>query len=282
MIRTSSSRCPRSTRGEREVLGGVYRNWRRQRILRQSGLDDALWEETVRHFPFAWTLEADDRRRLRELVALFLHEKSFSATHGIALTHAMQVWVAVQACILVLNLGLDYYKGWRGVILYPEQFVPRHQHVDEIGVVHETGDPHMGEAWLGGPVVLSWADIQTSEYPDGVNVVIHEFAHKLDMLNGDANGFPPLHPGMSRDAWSKAWSAAYGDFCARVDAGEDTLIDPYASESAGEFFAVLSEAFFETPEIVQDEYPAVYGQLATFYRQDPARRFALASARLPG
>lgn len=264
------------------MLGSVYRNWRRERILRQSGLDDALWDDTVRHFPFAWTLEPDDQRKLRDLVTLFLHEKSFSSTHGIVLTPSMQVWIAVQACILVLHLGLDYYRGWSGVILYPEQFVPRHQHVDETGVVHETDDPYMGEAWLGGPVVLSWADIQTSEYPDGVNVVIHEFAHKLDMLNGDANGFPPLHPGMSRDAWSAALSAAYEDFCARVDGGEDPPIDPYASESPGEFFAVLSEAFFETPDIVQDEYPAVYEQLARFYRQDPGKRFALASARLPG
>jgi len=264
------------------VLGAAYRNWRRERILRQSGIDDALWDETVRHFPFAWTLEPEDQRRLRELVILFLHEKSFSAAHGIVLTPAMQLWVAVQACVLVLNLGIDYFKGWSGVILYPEQFVPRHQHVDETGVVHESADPHMGEAWLGGPVVLSWADIQTGEYPDGVNVVIHEFAHKLDMLNGDANGFPPLHPEMSRESWSKAFAAAYDDFCARVDAGEDTLIDPYAGESPGEFFAVLSEVFFETPDIVQDEYPAVYDQLARFYRQDPAQRFALASARLPG
>jgi len=264
------------------MLGEVFRSWRRERILRQSELDDALWDQTVRHFPFAWTLDAADQRRLRELVVLFLHEKSFSAAPGIALTPAMRLWVAVQACILVLNLGLDHFRGWRGIILYPEQFVPRHQHVDEMGVVHETDDPYAGEAWLGGPVVLSWADIQTGEYPDGVNVVIHEFAHKLDMLNGDANGFPPLHAGMDREAWSKAFHAAYQDFCARVDANEDTLIDPYASESPGEFFAVLSEAFFETPEVVQDEYPAVYVQLTAFYRQDPAQRFAAASARLPG
>jgi MtfA peptidase len=194
----------------------------------------------------------------------------------------MRLWVAVQACILILNLGLEYYRGWSGIILYPQQFVPRHQQVDEIGIVHEGDEPYAGEAWLGGPVVLSWADIQGTEYPDGVNVVIHEFAHKLDMLNGDANGFPPLHPGMSRAAWSQAFSAAYEDFCARVDADEDTDIDPYASESPGEFFAVLSEAFFEIPDVVQEEYPQVYGQLSSFYRQDPAQRQMAAAVRLPG
>jgi len=105
-----------------------------------------------------------------------------------------------------------------------------------------------------------------------VNVVVHEFAHKLDMLNGGANGYPPLHRGMDRRSWSEAFGAAYRDLCARVDAGEDTVIDPYASESPGEFFAVLSEAFFELPDVVEAEYPRVYAQLAQFYRQDPLAR----------
>jgi Mlc titration factor MtfA (ptsG expression regulator) len=105
-----------------------------------------------------------------------------------------------------------------------------------------------------------------------VNVVIHEFAHKLDMLNGGANGYPPLHRGMSREGWSRALGSAYQDFCERVDRDQHTLIDPYASESPGEFFAVVSEAFFETPALVRDQYPAVFEQLRQFYRQDPAAR----------
>ena len=261
---------------------GALRTWRRNRILRESPVDEAQWQDLVSHFPFAWTLPATDQQRLRELVVLFLHEKDFAAAAGLQLTARMQLWVAIQACILVLNLGLEYFRGWSGVILYPEQFVPRHQQVDETGIVHEGDEPYAGEAWLGGPVVLSWADIQGTEYPDGVNVVIHEFAHKLDMLNGDANGFPPLHAGMNRAEWSAAFTTAYDDFCARVDGGEDTQIDPYASESPGEFFAVLSEAFFELPDVVQDEYPQVYAQLAAFYRQDPAERLMAATVRLPG
>ena len=260
----------------------ALRSWRRNRILRQASIDDAQWQDLVSHFPFAWSLAPADQQRLRELVVLFLHEKHFSAAAGLHLGVEMQLWVAIQACILVLNLDLDYYRGWSGIILYPEQFVPRHQHVDETGIVHEGDEPYAGEAWLGGPVVLSWADIQGTEYPDGVNVVIHEFAHKLDMLNGDANGFPPLHASMSRAQWSEAFEAAYEDFCRRVDGAEDTEIDPYASESPGEFFAVLSEAFFEIPDVVQDDYPQVYAQLAAFYRQDPAERLMAAAVRLPG
>jgi Mlc titration factor MtfA (ptsG expression regulator) len=260
----------------------ALRGWRRNRILRQSQIDNAQWQELVSHFAFAWTLDAADQQRLKELVVLFLHEKHFSTAAGLQLSAHMQLWVAIQACILILGLGLEYYRGWSGIVLYPEQFVPRHQHMDEAGIVHQGDEPYAGEAWLGGPVVLSWADVQGTEYPDGVNVVIHEFAHKLDMLNGDANGYPPLHGGMSRAAWSQAFTAAYEDFCQRVDDGEDTDIDPYASESPGEFFAVLSEAFFEIPDVVQDEYPRIYEQLQAFYRQDPAARMMAAAARLPG
>jgi Mlc titration factor MtfA (ptsG expression regulator) len=247
----------------------AIRGWRRERILRRSSLDQRLWR-----LRFARDLPQADQQRLHDLVVLFLHDKQFATAHGLQLTAGMQVWVAAQACILILELGLDYYRGWSGIILYPEQFVPRHQHTDELGVVHQGDEPYAGEAWLGGPVVLSWADAQGGDYADGVNVVIHEFAHKLDMLNGEANGSPPLHAGMSRQGWADAFRAAYQDFCARVDADEDTLIDPYAGESPGEFFAVLSEAFFETPDVVRDEYPEVYAQLVQFYRQDPARRLA--------
>jgi Mlc titration factor MtfA (ptsG expression regulator) len=132
----------------------------------------------------------------------------------------------------------------------------------------------IGESWQRGPVILSASDATRSGECDGVNVVIHELVHKLDMLNGEPNGFPPLHPGMSVADWSRAFGEAYQDFCDRVDNGEDTAIDPYGAESPGEFFAVLSEAFFEIPHTVRGVYPDIYRQLAAFYRQDPARRMA--------
>src|SRR5690349_2728588 len=243
-----------------------FRQWRRERILARVEFDEREWRRALRRFPFTRDLDASAQARLRELTMLFLYQKRFSAAHGLQLTSAMRLHVAVQACTLILNLGIEYYRGWTEIIIYPAEFVPRHQYVDESGVVHQGDESFAGEAWLHGPVILSWADIAGSEYPDGVNVVIHEFAHKLDMLNGDANGFPPLHRGMSREAWSQAFSAAYEDFCRRVDRDEDTAIDPYASESPGEFFAVLSEVFFEVPDVLQEAYPDVYEQLALFYR----------------
>jgi len=257
------------------------RDWKRRRILRQAQFDEPHWRRSVQHLEFVRTLPPADLVRLRDLVILFLSEKQFAAAAGLTLTEEMRWSIATQACILILNLDLDFYSGWSGIIVYPEQFVPRHTHVDEAGVVHQGDEPYSGEAWLGGPVVLSWADVADIGYLDGVNVVIHEFAHKLDMLNGDANGYPPLHRDMHRAAWAATMTAAYRDFCARVDAREDTIIDPYAAESPGEFFAVMSEAFFELPDVLQDEYPAVYAQFRSFYRQDPVARLpALAGAQL--
>lgn len=251
---------------------GRIRRWRRQRIIERSALDAALWRQTLERLPFLDGLTADERARLRDTVILFLHRKSVRGAAGLRLDDAMRVFIAAQACILILNLDVDYYRGWVEIIVYPDEFVPTIEYTDEDGVVHVEREARAGEAWLQGPVILSWADVAPSA--DGVNVVIHEFAHKLDMLNGDANGHPPLHGDMRRADWAAAFAGAYADFCRRVDADEEIAIDPYAAESPAEFFAVLSEAFFEIPRLILADYPAVYSQLRLFYRQDPAARAA--------
>ena len=246
--------------------------WRRRRILRRSVLAPEVWERVASRFGFVARLNDEEKARLRDLSVLFLHEKQVSAAGGLELDDERLLGIAIQACILILNLDLDWYNGWVEVIVYPDEFVSRHEFHNEDGVVEVDDQPYSGQAWLRGPVILSWADVEYAWIGDGANVVIHEFAHKLDMLNGDANGFPPLHPGMSRQDWADAFTQAYDDFCRRVEAGEETEIDPYASEAPGEFFAVISEAFFELPDVVQRIYPKVYQQLAAFYRQDPAAR----------
>ena len=251
-------------------------------------IDPGLWESATQPYLFMRGLPAGDDERLRNLAAGFLARKQFSGTHGLELTPFMRVQVAAQACILVLELGLAMFDGWSEIIVYPGQVAPEREVVDEAGVVHLVNDPMAGDAWLGGPVILSYEDVALTSDEEarvaGYNVVIHEFAHKLDMLNGDPNGFPPLHEGMSPAAWRDAFRDAYGDFCRRVDEADalaerdggaalDALpIDPYAAENPSEFFAVVSEAFFETPEWLQPAYPAVYGQLRLFYRQDPLAR----------
>ncbi len=227
-----------------------------------------LWAKAEAGLPYLGHLSPAERERLREMALALIAQKEWSGAQGLLLTEDIQLSIALQACLPVLNLGLECYRGWVGIIVYPGDFVIPRRQMDEAGVVHEFDDEVAGEAWEGGPVLLSW--FEHAEDAGGMNVVIHEFAHKLDMLNGPPDGLPPLHADMNRQAWTGAFEAAYADFCARVDAGEETAIDPYAAEHPAEFFAVASEAFFEMPQVLREEYPAVYEQLRLFYRQDPA------------
>jgi MtfA peptidase len=245
-----------------------FREWRRRRAAENIAIDEAQWHAAEYPLPFLDRLTDDERRRLRELARQFIAEKEWSGARGLELTAPMQLSIALQACLPILNLGLDAYRGWVGVVVYPGDFVIPRQQMDEAGVVHEYADEVLGEAWEGGPVLVSWFE-NLDEIGD-VNVVIHEFAHKLDMTNGAVDGVPALPEGMNRREWIAAFEPAYLDFCRRVDAGEETAIDPYAAEHPSEFFAVGSEVFFEAPDLLRDEYPAVYDQLARYYRQDPA------------
>jgi Mlc titration factor MtfA (ptsG expression regulator) len=251
----------------------LLRRWRRRRILRRFAIPDALWEETLADAPVLARLEAGERERLRELALLFLHEKRIEPAAGFALDDAMRVRIAALACQLVLNLGLDCYSGFVAVVVYPDEFVIRDREtVDEDGVVHTEDAVLTGEAWEQGPVILSWQDVEASGQGAGYNVVAHEFAHKLDMLSGEADGVPPLHAGMPIDDWRAAFDAAWTSLGAALDRGEEPWIDPYAAEDPGEFFAVCAELFFDVPDDLAAEYAEVYAQLARYFRQDPARR----------
>ncbi len=248
----------------------VFRNWRRRRVLAAGALDSDAWAAAMARYPFTRRLSESDRARLRELVILFLDQKTVSGAGGFEVRDEVRIAIAVQACMLVLNLDLDCYRGWVEIIVYPDEFVVEYDYEDEAGVVHHVREPMTGESWRQGPVILSWADTEAAGNGSGYNVVMHEFAHKLDMLNGDADGLPVLSAEMDRESWTRTFQAAFEDFRARVERREETAIDPYAAESPSEFFAVLSEAFFEIPDRVAADYPGVYRQLAAFYRQDPA------------
>lgn len=248
------------------------RRWRRQRVLARNPVDPMLWQQTLDSLPLLAGLSADELARLRDLAVLFLHEKALEPVQGFVLTPAMRLRIASLAALPILNLGLGWYRNWYSVVVYPAGFRARREHVDQASVVHEYQEDLVGEAWERGPVLLSWEEVETARSLDGFNVVIHELAHKLDMLSGHPNGLPPLHRTMRVEEWSRAFSEAYADLQQRLVAGEDTAIDPYAAEDPAEFFAVVSEAFFEIPHVVKDSYPSVYAQLHAFYRQDPARR----------
>ena len=234
-------------------------------------IPDSLWQSTVNGLPFLARLTVDKQNALKRLAEAFLHEKEFSTAGGLLLTDEICTSIAAQGCLPILELGLTAYQDWIGIVVYPDEFVVARRLEDENGIVHEFEDVLSGEAWLGGPLLVSWHDVQMAADPDnpGYNVVIHEFAHKLDMLNGEADGLPVLHSGISIEEWESIFFDAYDDFCQRVDSGEDTAIDPYAADDPAEFFAVLSEHFFVAPALIQTDYPALYTLLARYYRQDP-------------
>ncbi len=256
----------------------LFRTWRRKRVLRRARIDEALWRRVIAGLPFLAGMSAGELGRLRELALLFLHEKELHGAGGLELTDDIRLAIAVQAVLPVLNLGLDAYAGWVGVVVYPGEFRVRRQELDEDGVLHEWDDALSGEAWPGGPVLLSWEDVALGAAlpadggEPGYNVIIHEFAHKIDMLSGEADGYPTPHSDMDGAAWTRVLESAYARFVGMVEREQETLLDPYAAEHPAEFFAVASETFFTDPHALKQEFAALYGELAKFYRQDPAAR----------
>lgn len=232
-------------------------------------IDAALWAQALCYSRYAQALPASERRSLRQLAEGFLRAKSFEAAAGFELTGRVTAVVALKACIPILNLGLDYYRGWSDIIIYPGDFRVQDEYMDEAGVMHRELRDLCGQSLSQGPMVLSWQTVEEERALVDRDVVIHECAHKLDILNGDANGFPPPHDDMSADSWSRTFNAAFERFEQMLDAGEETDLDPYAANDPAEFFAVLSETFFTDPGTIARDFPAVYAELERFYRQDP-------------
>ena len=247
----------------------TIRNWLDRRIIERSTITPPQWSAAFAALPLLDGLIEDEKRRLRELAILFLHRKAIEGAHELAVTQSMALIIALQACLPILELGLARYAGWTTVIVYPSGFAPERLVMDEYGVEHRVRDELSGEAWQRGPVILAWDETEHAGYVDGHNLVIHEFAHKLDMQNGEANGFPPLHRGMDLVAWTRAFSAGFEDFQHRCRAGDHIGISCYGTSSPAEYFAVLSEVFFERPDLLRRYYAAVYEQMRLFYRRNP-------------
>ncbi len=253
-------------------------------------IDGALWQQTLAALPWLTHLDEPALHRLRELSAGFLAAKSVSGAAGFEVDERVRLAIALQACLPVLRLGLSAYDDFVEIVVYPDRFlVPRSQ-VDEAGVVHESTDELIGEAMQRGPVVLSWSDADPTAGEQGSNVVIHEFAHKIDMLNGEADGIPPL-PRRERAGWTHEIEGAFESFCGMLERVEASIprhvdpespegqawysrlpLDPYAATDVSEFFAVAAESFFVDPEPLAEVFPAFYRRLADYFGQDPLRR----------
>ena len=250
----------------------ALRRRRDARTLERRAIPDALWALTLARFPFLSQRSGDDVQRLREMATLFLARKEFTGPSDAPVTDDMAVAVAAQACLPVLKLGLEWYDSFVGIVIHPDAVQVRREVMDETGVVHHYDETLSGEAMDGGPIMLSWRDVaesgESAEW--GYNVVIHEFAHVLDLRDGVGDGVPPLPSRAARAHWTGVMQSHYAELCEQVDAGEETFLDHYAAEAIDEFFAVASETFFVAPRDLRAEHPALYALLASFYLQDPA------------
>lgn len=258
------------------MLNRLLRAWRvrrEQRQLQRHAIPDALWALTLARYPFIARRSEADRNTLRRLSSLFLARKEFHGAAGFDVTDEVAVAVAAQACLPVLALGLSAYDGFVGIVMHESEVVAPREYIDEDGIVHHYEEELAGEAMEGGPLMLAWSELQ----PDPAlgagpvyNVVIHEFAHVLDMANGAPDGVPALGSLAATEAWIQVIDAAWARFCEEVDAGIETVIDPYGAESVEEFFAVATEAFFVEPAHLQRTYPDLYTLFAGYFGQDPA------------
>lgn len=260
----------RLTRAMRSRLGwrAVKRWWEDRRLARVS-VPESLWQEVIAGWPVAQRYQGADGLLLRETALRLLLRKSLVAGGDLEITDLMRLRVAVMASVPVLGLGLEWYRRWDTLVLYESAFIPGHDDVDENGIVHTERAPLAGEAWSDGRVILSWEDVRNCS-PDPVHsVVLHEMAHQLDMLHDGANSAPPLHAGMEPRRWHDLFSEAWADLEYRDRRHMPLPVDRYGLEDPAEFFAVLTETFFEAPARLAAAWPGVYEQLMLFYRQDP-------------
>ncbi|WP_051303480.1 M90 family metallopeptidase [Comamonas composti] len=255
----------------------------------------ALWLCTLNTYPFLAELELAEQAKLRALAARFLQHKRFHGAHGLIVTDAMAVEIAAQACLPLLHWGepvqaLRWYDDFVGIVVHPGEAVARREYRDEAGVMHYYDEVIMGEAMEKGPVMLSWQAVDAGRRPHAhnapgtqstMNVVIHEFAHKIDMRNGSADGCPPLPPGFmgagsareARRIWQAHWGQAYETFREQVIiaqrfGGQPPWLDDYGASAPAEFFAVACEAFFVQRQRFDQEFPKLAGLLEALFHPE--------------
>ncbi len=251
-------------------LPPVWKKYRRKKIQQQPF--PASWRQILKHrMPYFRALPADLQLQLKKLIQVFVAEKQFVGCADLVVTDEMRVTIAAQACLLLLNKPAHYYPKLKQILIYPAAFVVPTVQADAAGVVSEKAQVRLGESWQTGQIVLSWVDTIKSAAicNDGHNLVIHEFAHQLDQLKGQATGAPLLRSTEAYQQWAKVLSDEFEQLQKQLALGVPTLFDPYAATNPAEFFAVISEVFFEQPELFAAQHAALYQQLRSFYALDP-------------
>jgi len=255
------------------ILLRKLHNWKVLRALKNHPVHYSNWVK-IRKLSCIKYLSSVEKARLRVLTSVLLSQKEFVGVQGLFLTNDMKLIIASQACVPILKLGLNFYASFIQITVYPSAFWVNRNEIDAAGVVHFKKVLLSGESWTRGPVILSWQDIEYDllNHNEGHNVIIHEFCHKIDMLNRGANGTPPIPASSSEDEWVRVFNHAYEQLLNQVNSHHKPSINTYAAHSPIEFFAVVSEYFFTAPEHLKHKYPRVYYELTLFYQQNPAKR----------
>jgi len=243
----------------------------RRAALRKVPLSPAERSILEKNVPYATKLDDADRAELDGLVRIFLAEKSFEGCGGLKLSDEMRVTIAAQACILLLHRETDIYPDVDAILVYPSAYRAPIK-TNEGGVVIESEQERLGESWMRGVVVLAWDHVKSGamRHADGHNVVLHEFAHQLDSEEGAMDGAPDLGARARYSSWAHVLGHEFAELSRRLHEGRPTDIDAYGATSPAEFFAVVTEMFFESPRKMKEHHSRLYEELAAFYKQDPA------------
>lgn len=257
---------------------GFFRKRRRAKIRRRPFPED--WLAIIeRHVPVYRRMPRSTQSELREHVLVFLDEKRFEGCGGLEITDEIRVTIAAQACVLLVHRKPRYYPRLRSILVYPNGYVAKNTEWSDDGTLTEETEHRLGESWTTGSVILSWnASKGGAASPhDGQNVVFHEFAHQLDQEDGLGDGAPILGRSLGRAerdsmyvSWARIMQAEFDALQRQVELEKDTLIDDYGATNPAEFFAVVTETFFEKPRLLRKRHPELYDQLAQYYCQDPA------------
>ncbi len=254
------------------VMFDLFKN-RRRAALRGESMTPAQRAILEKNVPYVAKLDAADREELEGLVRIFLAEKSFEGCGGLTLTEEMRVTIAAQACLLLLHRETDIYPDVSSILVYPSAYRAAKK-TNLGGVVVESDQARLGESWVRGVVVLAWDHVKSgaAQPADGQNVVLHEFAHQLDAEDGAMDGAPDLGARARYTSWAHVLGDEFGELSSKVHDGHGSDIDAYGATNPAEFFAVVTEMFFEKPRAMKRRHPALYEELAAFYKQDPATR----------
>lgn len=250
---------------------GFFKRRRRDALRKEPTPPE--WRTVIeKNVPYFRRLSPEDQAELLGHVRVFLDEKTFEGCGGLDLTEEIKVTIAVQACILLLHRDTDYYPELDAILVYPSTYVDRRPEVAAGGLVIEGGRSRLGESWSRGLVVLAWDSVLSgaADMRDGHNLVMHEFAHQLDQEDGGVDGAPELPERAMYTPWARVLSREYEALLRAEERGRSTLIDTYGATNPAEFFAVVTETFFEKPQKLRARHPELYEQMKLFYQQDPA------------